>query len=141
MDDEASKECAERKQQECVHFYLPSPCCLVLPELIERRPMLLACLLHLLLPRFRRFLGAGLHLNQLSRFRGPAHIALVAPPKPNPLTCVNAVKLGRRRWNGLMLRTTLRQFEPVWRTYDSRANGRLGSQMTSLSTLPLTGRS
>jgi hypothetical protein len=36
--------------------------------------MLLACLLHLLLPRFRRFLGAGLHLNQLSRFRGPAQI-------------------------------------------------------------------
>jgi hypothetical protein len=33
--------------------------------------MLLACLLHVLLPRHRRFLGAGLHLNQLSRFRGP----------------------------------------------------------------------
>jgi hypothetical protein len=35
--------------------------------------VLLACLLHVLLPRHRRFLGAGLHLNQLSRFRGPAH--------------------------------------------------------------------
>jgi hypothetical protein len=33
--------------------------------------VLLACLLHVLLPRHRRFLGAGLHLNQLSRFRGP----------------------------------------------------------------------
>src|SRR6202011_2129843 len=39
---------------------------------LERRPVLLACLLHVLLPRHRRFLGAGLHLNQLSRFRGPA---------------------------------------------------------------------
>jgi hypothetical protein len=35
------------------------------------RPVLLACLLHVLLPHHRRFLGAGLHLNQLSRFRGP----------------------------------------------------------------------
>src|SRR5580700_6269386 len=42
---------------------------------LKARPMLLACLLHLLLPRFRRFLGAGLHLNQLSRFRGPAQAA------------------------------------------------------------------
>src|ERR1700726_3372106 len=40
---------------------------------LKARPMLLACLLHVLLPRHRRFLGAGLHLNQLSRFRGPAH--------------------------------------------------------------------
>src|SRR3984893_9217785 len=39
---------------------------------LERRPVLLACLLHVPLPRLQRFLGAGLHLNQLSRFRGPA---------------------------------------------------------------------
>src|SRR5882724_4430002 len=44
---------------------------------LERRPVLLACLLHVLLPRHRRFLGAGLHLNQLSRFRGPPHLLLV----------------------------------------------------------------
>src|SRR5271166_4232964 len=37
----------------------------------ERRVVLLPCLLHLLLPRHQRFLGAGLHLSQLSRFRGP----------------------------------------------------------------------
>src|SRR3954452_8236067 len=29
---------------------------------LERRPVLLACLFHVLLPRHRRFLGAGLHL-------------------------------------------------------------------------------
>jgi hypothetical protein len=42
---------------------------------LERRPVLLACLFHVLLPRHRRFLGAGLHLNQLSRFRGPVQLA------------------------------------------------------------------
>jgi hypothetical protein len=41
----------------------------------ERRAVLLACLLHVLLPRHQRCLGAGLHLNQLSRFRGPPHTA------------------------------------------------------------------
>jgi hypothetical protein len=35
--------------------------------------VLLPCLLHVLLPRHRRLLGAGLHLSQLSRFRGPSH--------------------------------------------------------------------
>ncbi|HEX3418609.1 MAG TPA: hypothetical protein VHT21_19715 [Stellaceae bacterium] len=34
--------------------------------------MLLPCLLHVLLPRYPRFLGAGLHLIHLSHFRGPA---------------------------------------------------------------------
>jgi hypothetical protein len=36
--------------------------------------VLLPCLLHVLLPRHRRLLGAGFHLSQLSRFRGPPHI-------------------------------------------------------------------
>src|SRR3984893_4763043 len=40
---------------------------------LKRRPVLLACLLHVLLLRHRRFLGAGLHLSQVSHFRGPAH--------------------------------------------------------------------
>jgi len=35
----------------------------------QRRPVLLPCLLHVLFPRHRRFLGAGFHLNQLSRFQ------------------------------------------------------------------------
>jgi hypothetical protein len=35
--------------------------------------VLLPCPLHVLLPRDPRFLGAGLHLSQLSHFRGPAH--------------------------------------------------------------------
>src|ERR1700731_3568850 len=39
---------------------------------LERRPVLLACLLHVLLPRYQRFLGAGLHLNRLAHTRGPA---------------------------------------------------------------------
>src|SRR6266446_2103423 len=40
---------------------------------LVRPVVLLACPLHVLLPRHRRFLGAGLHLSQLSHFRGPAH--------------------------------------------------------------------
>jgi hypothetical protein len=40
---------------------------------LERRLVFLPCPLHVLLPRHRRFLGAGLHLSQLSHFRGPAH--------------------------------------------------------------------
>src|SRR6202040_2594487 len=39
---------------------------------LERRVVLLPCLLHVLLPRYQRFLGAGLHLNRLSHSRGPA---------------------------------------------------------------------
>jgi hypothetical protein len=41
----------------------------------EPRVVLLACPLHVLLLRHWRFLGAGLHLNQLSHFRRPAHPA------------------------------------------------------------------
>ena len=36
--------------------------------------VLLACPLHVLLPRHRRLLGAGLHLSQLSHLRGPAQL-------------------------------------------------------------------
>jgi hypothetical protein len=39
---------------------------------LERRVVPLPCLLHVLLPRYQRSLGAGLHLRQLSHFRGPA---------------------------------------------------------------------
>src|ERR1700741_1490138 len=39
---------------------------------LERRAVLLPCPLHVLLPRYPRFLGAGLHLSYLSHFRGPA---------------------------------------------------------------------
>src|SRR5271154_6516811 len=39
---------------------------------LERRAVLLPCPLHVLLPRYPRFLGAGLHLSHLSHFRGPA---------------------------------------------------------------------
>ena len=35
-------------------------------------PVLLPCPLHVLLPRYPRFLGARLHLSHLSHFRGPA---------------------------------------------------------------------
>src|SRR5437868_6554412 len=38
---------------------------------LEPRVVLLACPLHVLLLRHRRFLRAGLHLSQLSHFRGP----------------------------------------------------------------------
>src|SRR5213079_173691 len=37
---------------------------------LEPRTVLLACPLHVLLPRYPRFLGAGLHLNHLSHFPG-----------------------------------------------------------------------
>src|SRR5215831_2853098 len=39
---------------------------------LERRTVLLPRPLHVLLPRYTRFLGAGLHLGHLSHFRGPA---------------------------------------------------------------------
>src|ERR1700738_3482660 len=39
---------------------------------LERRVVPLPCLLHVLLPRYQHSLGAGLHLSQLSHFRGPA---------------------------------------------------------------------
>src|ERR1700719_2258133 len=38
---------------------------------LEPRIMFLSCPLHVLLPRYPRVLGAGLHLSQLSHFRGP----------------------------------------------------------------------
>src|SRR5882762_10510496 len=44
---------------------------------LERRVVPLPCLLHVLLPRYQRSLGAGLHLSQLSHFRGPAHTSIV----------------------------------------------------------------
>src|SRR5215831_12025973 len=39
---------------------------------LKRCAVLLPCPLHVLLPRYPRFLGAGLHLSHLSHFRGPA---------------------------------------------------------------------
>src|SRR6266567_2172195 len=58
---------------------------------LVRPVVLLACPLHVLLPRHRRFLGAGLHLSQLSHFRGPAQSlspsSLSPPPRlPSPKT-------------------------------------------------------
>ena len=38
---------------------------------LERRVVFLSCPLHVLLPRYPRLLGAGLHLSQPSHFRGP----------------------------------------------------------------------
>src|SRR6202045_4176337 len=43
---------------------------------LEPRIMFLPCPLHVLLPRYPRVLGAGLHLSQLSHFRGPPHFIL-----------------------------------------------------------------
>src|SRR5207302_3991097 len=40
--------------------------------------VLLPCPLHVLLPRYPRFLGAGLHLSHLSHSRGPAQIPSLA---------------------------------------------------------------
>src|ERR1700730_3950345 len=51
---------------------------------LERRVVLLPCLLHVLLPRYQRFLGAGLHLSQLSHFRGPAHLMRFVTRLPRP---------------------------------------------------------
>src|SRR5438094_6827872 len=42
---------------------------------LERRAVLLPCPVHVLLPRYPRFLGAGLHLSHLSHFRGPAQVS------------------------------------------------------------------
>src|SRR5262249_33105669 len=48
---------------------LPPP-----PLRLERRAVLLPCPLHVLFPRYPRFLGAGLYLSHLSQFPGPAHL-------------------------------------------------------------------
>src|SRR5271169_6681072 len=48
--------------------------------------LLLPCPLHVLLPRYPRLLGAGLHLSHLSHFRGPAQTVrnILDCPKFNP---------------------------------------------------------
>src|SRR6476620_4899311 len=51
---------------------------------LEPRIMFLPCPLHVLLPRYPRVLGAGLHLSQLSHFRGPPHLAR---PLPHHVSC------------------------------------------------------
>src|SRR5437868_11032528 len=54
---------------------------------LESRTVLLPCPLHVLLPRYPRFLGAGLHLSHLSHFPGPAQASspkLSALPPPSP---------------------------------------------------------
>src|ERR1700722_6859698 len=48
---------------------------------LEPRIMFLPCPLHVLLPRYPRVLGAGLHLSQLSHFRGPPQSSLPEPPQ------------------------------------------------------------
>src|SRR3984893_3662804 len=53
---------------------------------LERRVVPLPCLLHVLLPRYQRSLRAGLHLSQLSHFRGPAQTARPLAPHPRHLT-------------------------------------------------------
>src|SRR6266404_1109327 len=52
---------------------------------LERRVVLLPCLLHVLLPRYQRFLGAGLHLNRLSHSRGPAQSSTGSRPRASPI--------------------------------------------------------
>src|SRR5580693_524768 len=56
---------------------------------LERRAVFLPCPLHVLLPRYPRFLGAGLHLSHLSHFRGPAHPTVVSRDlnPPRTATC------------------------------------------------------
>jgi class 3 adenylate cyclase len=70
--------------------------------------VLLPCLLHVLLPRYLRFLGGGLHLSHLSHFRGPAQftdlagytsiserLGRVVPLLAEYLEVVSAAVLGR----------------------------------------------
>src|SRR5207248_5258740 len=62
---------------------------------LEHRAVLLPCPLHVLLPRYPRFLGAGLHLSHLSLFRGPPQTSL-PPRRANrllPPTSVGALRL------------------------------------------------
>src|SRR5438132_2095427 len=60
---------------------------------LERRVVLRPCLLHVLLPRYQRSLGAGLHLSQLSHSRGPAHL-----PYPRSIISVTATPWSLSRW-------------------------------------------
>src|SRR5205823_1039461 len=50
---------------------------------LEHRAVLLPCPLHVLLPRYPRFLGAGLHLSHLSHFRGPPQSATSTAGRDN----------------------------------------------------------
>src|SRR5207248_2776325 len=52
---------------------------------LESRAVLLPCPLHVLLPRYPRFLGAGLHLIHLSHFRGPAQGIEGGMPRAAPV--------------------------------------------------------
>src|SRR5689334_12230425 len=84
---------------------------------LERRVVLLPCPLHVLLPRYPRFLGAGIHLSHLSHFRGPAQATsslhlidgVPAMPQPNDLsrslvavdqnsTIIAVVELSQSSW-------------------------------------------
>src|SRR6516164_9779606 len=51
---------------------------------LKRRVVLRPRPLHVLLLRYPRFLGAGLHLSQLSHFRGPPHSTPAALSYPTP---------------------------------------------------------
>src|SRR5438105_5728155 len=60
---------------------------------LERRAVLLPCPLHVLLPRYPRFLGAGLHLSHLSHFRGPAQLPNMAKLSIAILAMISAMAL------------------------------------------------
>src|SRR5271169_3092638 len=63
---------------------------------LERRAMLRPCPLHVLLPRYPRFLGAGLHLSHLSHFPGPAHFYTPGLEEAMDIQAEEAAALGLR---------------------------------------------
>src|SRR5215471_6788574 len=80
---------------------------------LERRAVLLPSPLHVLLPRYPRFLGAGLHLSHLSHFRGPAQSAL---SDNNVRSCCSAARVweDKMRRSKAFMRAGTRNFFWCW---------------------------
>jgi hypothetical protein len=53
-------------------FLAPQTRCVIAMEACAGCAVLLPCPLHVLLPRYPRFLGARLHISHVSHFRGPS---------------------------------------------------------------------
>jgi hypothetical protein len=104
----------------------PHLCC-------ERPVVLLACSLHVLLPRHRRLLRAGLHLSQLSHFRGPAQIR--HPPIMAPIGAQRQAFLTERLRCSVDMRTNCVAKRARARGSDVfRTDGKTADQLISSAT-------
>src|SRR6516165_10050627 len=98
---------------------------------LEPRAVLLPCPLHVLLPRYPRFLGAGLHLSHLSHFRGPAHTMTKKQGRSGTID-IKAVLAEDEEFLRALVRTALQEVleaemtEALGAEKGERASGRQG---------------